>query len=79
MHLKKKKRETSLARRANPPRPTKARGLGGPKNFGGLNMLTQPVIFGEFGGPTRRVEPVLPSLAIRADHEAKMSEVWEKL
>ena len=27
-------------------------------------MSTQPIIFGGFGGPTRRVEPVLPSLAI---------------
>ena len=51
-----------MTRRANPPRPAKARGLCGPKIFRGLNMSTQPVIFGEFGGPTRRVEPVLPSL-----------------
>ena len=36
--------------------------LGGLKIFGELNMSTQPVIFGGFGGPTRRVEPILPSL-----------------
>ena len=58
----KKKTESPLARLANPPRSTKARELGGPKIFGGPNISTQPIIFGGFDGPTRRIEPVLPSL-----------------
>ena len=45
MHLKKKKKDTSLAWRANPPRPVKICGLDGSKIFSRPNMLTQTIIF----------------------------------
>ena len=50
-------------------------GLGKPKNFGGLNMLTQPAFFGRFGRLTWLVEPILPSLGSSLEFSVSVSIV----
>ena len=60
-----KKKKDTQARGSNLPQPTKARKLDKLKNFGGLNILTQPTILSRFGGSTRQVEPILSSLVFK--------------